>query len=144
MNGELGEALALGLGRAARGAAHHQPLDLAAQLDQPQLPLDVDVGDDHAPAWQDLHEALARETLQRFADRRAADAQPLGQHRLGHRAAGRQLQAHDQLLERRVGAVGERLRRAVVGGGPRAPRRYACRRFCTRPRNFSYSLSSTP
>ena len=71
---QLAEALALVVARPPRGAARHQPLELAAHLEQPQLRRDVDLRHHHAAARQDRHQALAREPLQRLADRRAPDA----------------------------------------------------------------------
>ena len=61
--------------RAPRGAARDQPLELAAHFEQAQLAAHVDLGDDDAAARKDRDQSLAREALQRLADRRAADAE---------------------------------------------------------------------
>ena len=56
-------------------------------------------------------EPLARKTLQRLADRRAADPELLAERALGDDGARRQLERDDALLELAIGALGQALRR---------------------------------
>ena len=119
---ELAELVALFGGGAAGGAAHDQPLDFAARFQQPQLLPDVDLRHQVAALGQDHDQVFAGEPLQRFADRRAADAQPLGQRRFRDRDARAQLQRDDQFLELGVGLVGQRadaVARAASASSPR-------------------------
>src|SRR5947207_1583055 len=69
---------------AARRASCDQMLEFAAYLEPPQLVFDVDLRDDDAAPRQDREQPLAREPLQRFADRRAPDAKRLAQSGLRH------------------------------------------------------------
>src|SRR6185312_1468445 len=116
--------------RAARGAARDQPLQLPAHLEQSQLALHVDAGDDDAAARKDRDQALAGEALQGFPDGRAADAEVARKLRFRDRGPGRDAQRDDPLLQVRVGAVREARGRALQ----------CCLRFSTRDRNFSYSF----
>jgi hypothetical protein len=119
---QLDEALALVRRRALRGAEGDHRLHRAAQLEHPQLAPHVDRRDRDAAPRLDADQVLARETLQRFANRRAADAELFRQHRFGHDDPCGELPMHDQLLERRVRLVGQRdvaVRRARAARGPR-------------------------
>jgi hypothetical protein len=69
---ELAEALALRVGRAARGAARDQPLELAPHLEELQLASHVDLVSRRCPRRGDQHELLAREPLQCSRDRACA------------------------------------------------------------------------
>ena len=107
---------------ALRGARGHQCLQRPAQLQHPELAAHVDRRDGDAASRLDADEMLAREPLQRLADRCAADAEPLREHRFGHQRAGREPAVHDHLLERRVSMLGERQLRSVRAGGGRGSR----------------------
>jgi hypothetical protein len=101
------EFRALLVGGALCGAARNEAFELAAHLEQLELAPHVDLGDDHAAPRQDGDEALAGEALQRFADRRAADAQALRKLRFRDGGPGRQLERDDQLFQVGVGAIRE-------------------------------------
>jgi hypothetical protein len=104
---------------AARGAAGDQPFQFAAQFQHLELAADVDLRHDDAALGQDRHQPFARQPVQRFADRRAADAQARAQAHFGHRAARWQLHRHDQFFQFDIGFFGQALRRIVVRLGRR-------------------------
>src|SRR5260221_2100062 len=139
--GDLGETGALDFGRPPRRTARDQALELAPHLEQPQLGLDVDLGDQDAAARHDHHEALARQALDRLANRRAADLEPLAEHRLGDHRPGCQLEGDDLLLDRAVGAVGHRLVGQFGGVLAGRSRRYARRRGHLSAASISAELS---
>ena len=65
--------------------AHGLLLQRGSRLQQLKLPRMGHLEDDDRRAGPDRHEAVAREALQRFANRRAADAGPPRQILFGHR-----------------------------------------------------------
>ncbi|SOY64549.1 hypothetical protein CBM2585_B20058 [Cupriavidus taiwanensis] len=100
--------------RPAGGATADQAFNFAAGLEQAQLPADVDRRDQQAALRQHHDQVLARQPLDRLANGRAPDAGHFAQLQLGHRAARRQLQRHDGLLDLLVGQVGQL---AALAGG---------------------------
>src|SRR6185312_14293318 len=107
-------------------------------------------------ARENGHEPLARQPLQRLADRRAADLQTGRQHLLGQDFAWTKPQRDDLLLDQPVGPFGERIGHAPPAR-PRAgaaasasnrrccggARHQICLLFATMDANFSYSASFT-
>src|SRR5215472_1535372 len=93
--------------RRRRSASLARLAPRAAQLQEPELRLDVDLGDDDAAVRNDGDQPLAREPPERLADWRAAEAQALAQDRLRHDRARRDPQRDDLLLESAIGLFGE-------------------------------------
>src|SRR5690606_9671762 len=103
-----------------RGAGRDQPFELAPQLEQHELLLDVDFGDARAVPTDDIDEMVRLETLQRLAHRRPAYADLPAELRLRPDTAGRQIERYDHLLQHQPGAGGQpqllRARRKVRSG----------------------------
>jgi hypothetical protein len=69
------KAPALVFQRQAGSAAGNDLFQLAPHFDHAELVAQVDVGNDHTGARQDPDRAFDRQALQRFAQRRTAQAQ---------------------------------------------------------------------
>ena len=107
------------LRRRAFGASPaQQPLDLAAHLHQQQLIARIEIGHQDALARQERHQALTREALQGFADRRAAEAGRGRQRLFGQHRAGLELQRDDGFLDRAERLLGQRFRGDTLVDGP--------------------------
>ena len=117
---DLEQLLALLLRRALGARAAEQALELAAHLEHQQLIARIDVGDQNALARQNGDQAFAREPLQGFADRRAADLEPGRQHLLGQDVARLEPQRDDLLLDHAIGLLGQRLRARRPAARPSA------------------------
>ncbi len=105
LGGKAPEGLALlDRGTASRAAAD-QPLNLAPRLQQPQLLGHVDRRNQQAALRQHHDQVLARQPLNRLADRRAADTGHLAQLEFGDRRSGRKLQRDDRFLDPPIGLV---------------------------------------
>ena len=109
--GDRLESLALLRRCAYGGRARHQPLQLAAHLEHPELLLDVEFRDEDAPPGEHRDQPLAREALKSLAHRRAPDAQRFRERPLGEHLARLEPQGADHLLERDVRPI----REAAVG-----------------------------
>ncbi len=72
--GDVLQLIALRFAGALGAGAAQEPLELAADLEHQQLRARIEIGDQNALARQDGDEPLARQPLQRLADRRAAEA----------------------------------------------------------------------
>ena len=100
---DLAEARAINRRAAPRRSTRDQPVEFAPGLEHLQLLAHVDAGHDHPAPGQDLNQVLAGKALQRLADRRRADADPLAQNGFRDHAAGREFERHDHLLEPAAG-----------------------------------------
>ena len=98
------------LGALGAGAAQ-QALDLAPHLEHQELTARIDIGDENALARQDGDQPLARQPLQGFADRRAADLKAADSILLGENVAGLEPQRDDLLLDQPISLLGERVAR---------------------------------
>jgi len=87
-----GEACAfLGASRASPHFGTHEALHLPARAQQLELFFDVNLGHEQAALRQDHDQVLARKPLNRLANRPAADACHLAQHKLRDGRTGRNL-----------------------------------------------------
>ena len=86
-----------------RVGLHHRP-----RLEQQRQLRDVDRRHEHPAAGNDRHELIAGETLQRLADRGAADAELALQRLLAHDLAGRELEPDDHAPDLGVGPCAQR------------------------------------
>src|SRR5450755_4987559 len=132
--------------RAPRSAPCDQSLDDPPDLQEPELAIDVDLGNHDPSTWQDHDEPLSRQSVQCLPDWRASDSKLLGQLVFRHRAPRPKAQSHDHLFEIEIRLVGQRLRAACDAPGPTIrdlATHQCCLRFSTSDRNFSYSRSST-
>ena len=101
--------LAVGGRRALGGEPRAEALERHAHLGEDGEVEDVHVRDEDAPARVDLDEALALEPLQRLAHGRPADVEPVLQLALADDRARRELQRDDELPDRVVRAIRQRL-----------------------------------
>ena len=85
------ECRAFVVGCTACGKTRHQPLKLATDFQQLQLPTNIQLTDQHAPTRQDRHKALVIKALQRLPDRRTANAQTLDENSFGQHFSRPQL-----------------------------------------------------
>ena len=114
------KSLSFSLGRPFRGISRDKPLDLPAHFQELQLRPDIDFRNQDSPARQNHNQPRMRQTLQRFADRRTADADMLAQLRFRDDAAGFEPQHHDFLFDPLIGQIGQRgVYFGIVGGGDR-------------------------
>ncbi len=94
--------------RKQRRKTRHHPLQQVEGIEKFRDALKVHRRHDRAPVRQDDDESLARQTNQRFANRRARHFEPVAQPDLVERRAGRQLHAENLFPQLRVnpGAAG--------------------------------------
>lgn len=108
-SGDRLESRPLGGRGAPRGAARQQALELTADLEEPELGLDVDVGDNDATARHDDDQSLPGQALNGLADRRPADPEALAQKHFRDHRPWWDAERDDLLFQLPIGAVGQRL-----------------------------------
>ncbi len=89
---ELGELVALVLGRALGGEARRLRLERLAHLGDARKVAYVDIRDEHAAARKHLDQLLVCQPAERFAHRRTTDAEPLDERPLVDHGTRRQLE----------------------------------------------------
>ena len=88
---------------AVRGEPRGVGLEDRSGLVQHRQLVDIDRGDEHAAPRNDGHELLAGESLERFADRGAADAELCLERLLTEHVTGRKIESDDPSAEALVG-----------------------------------------
>ena len=106
--GHLGKFPALVRCGALRCETRHQPLQLASNLKQSQLKLQIDLGNHDAASGHYYHKAVSCQTLQGLANWRPADLQTERKGLLRQDCSRQQSQGNDHFLEFAVGAICQR------------------------------------
>lgn len=99
---QFGESLSLFLVGAFGRAFGHDAFQDPSRLKENEVIADVDRGNDDAFSWNELDQMFFRQTEQRLANGRSANADALYQGGFGKRTPGLQLQRYDQFFDRIV------------------------------------------